>query len=60
MHAHQLCCGRPLESCPVRRDLIREAALVIRDLDRLGYRVGRRTLPVVDPVTGELHIEWPG
>jgi hypothetical protein len=42
MHAHQLCCGMPLESCPVRRDLILEAALVIQDLDRLGYRVGRK------------------
>lgn len=41
MHAHQLCCGLPLEYCPVRRDLILEAALVAQDLKRLGYRLAR-------------------
>jgi hypothetical protein len=41
MHAHQLCCGLPLEHCPVRRDLILEAILVQQDLKRLGYRLAR-------------------
>ena len=39
LHAHQLCCGLALEYCPVQRDLILEAALVIQDLKCLGYRV---------------------
>jgi hypothetical protein len=42
LHAHQLCCGMPLESCPVRRDLILEARLVKQDLGRLGYRLARK------------------
>jgi hypothetical protein len=42
LHNHQLCCGMPLASCPVRRDLILEAALVKQDLDLLGYRLARK------------------